>query len=56
MTSLTTPAPARPDTAPPPVPWRRLAWVSWRQYRTSAAGAVALLGVLALYLLTEVTK
>jgi hypothetical protein len=51
MTALNTPAPARPATTPPPVPWRRLAWVSWRQYRTSAAGAVALLGVLALYLL-----
>jgi hypothetical protein len=51
VTTLNTPAPARPDTAPPPVPWRRLAWVSWRQYRTSAAGAVVLLGALALYLL-----
>jgi hypothetical protein len=29
MTTLNTRAPARPDTAPPPVPWRRLAWVSW---------------------------
>ncbi len=51
MTTLNTPAPARRDTTPPPVPWRRLAWVSWRQYRMSAAGAVAFLGVLALYLL-----
>ena len=27
--------PVRPghDTAPPPVPWRRLAWVTWRQHR-----------------------
>jgi hypothetical protein len=51
MTTLNTPAPTRRDTKPPPVPWRRLAWVSWRQYRMAAAGAVALLGVLALYLL-----
>ncbi len=51
MITLNTPAPARRDTTPPPVPWRRLAWVSWRQYRMSAAGAAAFLGVLALYLL-----
>jgi hypothetical protein len=51
MTTLNTPAPARPNTTPPPVPWRRLAWVSWRQYRTAAVGAAAFLGALALYLL-----
>lgn len=33
------------------VPWRRLASVSWQQYRLSAAGTAAFLGVLALYLL-----
>src|SRR5258708_15517136 len=51
MIPMNPPAPARGDTPPPPVPWRRLAWVSWRQYRMSAAGAVAFRGVLALYLL-----
>ena len=51
MTTLNPPAPARRDTTPPPVPWRRLAWVGWRQYRTSAAGTAAFLGVLTLYLL-----
>jgi hypothetical protein len=53
MTTLNTsaPAPARRNTTPPPVPWRRLAWVSWRQYRAAAVGAAAFLGVLALYLL-----
>ena len=35
----------------PPVPWTKLAWVTWRQHRTALAGAAALLGVLGLYLL-----
>jgi ABC-2 type transport system ATP-binding protein len=53
MTTLNTPAPApaRRNTTPQPVPWRRLAWVSWRHYRAAAVGAAAFLGVLALYLL-----
>jgi len=51
MTTLSTAAPSHRGTGIRPVPWRRLAWVSWRQYRLSAAGLVAFLGVLALYLL-----
>jgi hypothetical protein len=51
MTALTTPAQRDQHAATRPVPWRRLAWVSWRQYRLSAAGTAAFLGVLALYLL-----
>jgi hypothetical protein len=53
MTTLKTPAPAPPrrDTGIRPVPWRHLAWVSWRQYRLSAAGAAIFLGALAVYLL-----
>jgi hypothetical protein len=49
MTVLT---PAQPGQGKSlrPVPWSRLAWVSWRQYRVALAGAVALLGVLAVYL------
>jgi len=50
MTTLTTPAPPG-DSRIRPVPWRRLAWVSWRQYRPSAVGTATFLGVLALYLL-----
>jgi hypothetical protein len=33
------------------VPLRRVAWVTWRQHRAALAGAVALLGVLGVYLL-----
>jgi hypothetical protein len=51
MTTLSTPASSHGGGGIRPVPWRRLAWVSWRQYRLSAAGLVVFLGVLALYLL-----
>ncbi len=50
MTTLTTPAQPGQRT-PRPVPWSKLAWVSWRQYRLALAGAVVFLGVLAVYLL-----
>src|SRR5579862_6256443 len=50
MTALT--RPARPDAAdgPQPLPWRRIAWVTWRQHRIALAGVAALLGTLAVYL------
>ena len=48
-TTLTTPTlPARRQ----PVPWTKLAWVTWRQHRAALAGAAALLGALSLYLLS----
>jgi hypothetical protein len=51
MTTLTKPAQPGQDKSPRPVPWRRLGWVSWRQYRFSVVGAAVFLGVLAAYLL-----
>ena len=33
-----------------PIPWRRLAWVSWRRQRTTILVTLALLGLLAIYL------
>jgi hypothetical protein len=55
MTALSMPAQApagpRQETNPRPVPWRKLAWVSWRQHRLALAGAAALLGAAALFLL-----
>jgi hypothetical protein len=33
-----------------PVPWHKMAWVTWRQHRIALAGAAALLGAVALYL------
>jgi hypothetical protein len=53
MTVLTTPAQPGPGNGLRPVPWRQMAWVTWRQHRLAVAGVVAFLGVLALYLLIE---
>ncbi|HEY1670539.1 MAG TPA: hypothetical protein VGG54_32985, partial [Trebonia sp.] len=51
MTVLTMPVRPGHDTAPPPVPWRRLAWVTWRQHRPTMISVPAVLGALALFLL-----
>ena len=48
---MTTLARSRHDEALRPVPWRRMAWVTWRQHRAALAGVAALLGALASYLL-----
>jgi ABC-2 family transporter protein len=50
MTALSMPAGPRPDARPRPVPWRRMAWVTWRQHRIALAGVAALLGAGAVYL------
>src|SRR6266404_3816226 len=50
MTALTMPARPEQDTSPRPVPWRRMAWVTWRQHRIALAGVAALLGAWAVYL------
>jgi hypothetical protein len=52
MTATTMPpheAPAAP--AAWPVPWRKLAWVGWRQHRLALAGAAALLAGLCAWML-----
>ena len=52
MTALT--RPARPDSAGDarlrPVPWRRMAGVTWKQHRIALAGVAVLLGVVAVLL------
>jgi hypothetical protein len=54
MTALT--RPARPeeedDARPRPIPWRRMAGVTWRQHRYALAGVAVLLGALAVWLWT----
>jgi hypothetical protein len=50
MTALTVPARPEQEASLRPVPWRRMGWVTWRQHRIALGGAVALLGVLAVYL------
>ncbi len=49
MTALTVPARPEEDASLRPVPWRRMAWVTWRQQRVALAGVAALLGALAVY-------
>ena len=52
MTALR--VPARPDSGGEaglrPVPWRRMAGVTWRQHRIALAGVAVLLGALAVWL------
>jgi hypothetical protein len=50
MTVLTMPAPPSQDTALRPVPWRRMAWVTWRQHRPTLISVPAVLGVVAVFL------
>jgi len=50
MTALTVPARPENDASPRPVPWRRMAWVTWRQHRIALAGVATLLGALAVWL------
>jgi hypothetical protein len=49
MTTLTVAQP-RPQTKPRPVPWRRMAWVTWRQQRSTLITISAVLGALAIFL------
>jgi len=50
MTALTVPARPAEDTNVRPVPWRRMAWVTWRQHRAALAAVAVLLGGLAVCL------
>ena len=53
MTALRVPARPEQDASPRPVPWRRMAWVTWRQHRFALAGVAVLLGALAVWLWLE---
>jgi hypothetical protein len=54
MSALTMPArPDSGDAALRPLPWRRMAGVTWRQHRLALAGVVVLLGALAVWLWSE---
>ena len=50
MTALTMSARPEEDASLRPVPWRRMAWVTWRQHRFVLGGVAILLGALAVYL------
>jgi hypothetical protein len=51
MTVLTMPAPPGQDHALRPLPWRRMAWVTWRQHRPTLISLPAILGAVSLFLL-----
>jgi len=51
MTVLTMPAQSGASGPRGPVPWRRMAWVTWRQHRAALVGAVGLYAVLAAVML-----
>jgi len=53
MTALGAPARPEQDASPRLLPWRRMAWVTWRQHRIALAGVAALLGALAVWLWLE---
>jgi len=50
MTALTAPARPAQDGSLRPLPWRRMAWVSWRHHRIALGGVALFLGALALWL------
>jgi hypothetical protein len=50
VATLTTPARSEEDASPRPLPWRRMAWVTWRQHWAALGGVAALLSVLTLWL------
>jgi hypothetical protein len=50
MTALTMPARREQDASLRPVPWRRMAWVTWRQHRIALTGVAIFLGGWAVYL------
>ncbi|GAA1003477.1 transporter [Acrocarpospora pleiomorpha] len=51
MTTLTMSTRPGPGASLRPVPWRRMAWVFWRQHRLTLAGVGVLFGAAAMYLL-----
>ena len=50
MTVLTMAAQPGRDASARLVPWRRMAWVTWRQHRLTLAGVVSVLGAASVYL------
>jgi hypothetical protein len=50
MSLLTLPAQPGQQTAPRPLPWRRMAWVTWRQQRATLISVPAVLGAVAILL------
>jgi ABC-2 family transporter len=52
MTAVTVAVGPTEEPSLRPLPWRRMAWVTWRHHRIALSGVMAFLGVLALWLYT----
>jgi hypothetical protein len=50
MTALTVPGRPQQDASLRPLPWRQMAWVTWRQHRIALAGVAVFLAALAVCL------
>ena len=50
MTTLTVPVRPAKDASLRPLPWRRMAWVTWRHHRIALGGVAVFLGALAVWL------
>jgi hypothetical protein len=50
MTALTLAAQPAKETALPPVPWRNMLWVTWRQHRATLISVPAVLGAVGVFL------
>jgi hypothetical protein len=50
MTAVTVPVRSADDASLRPLPWRRMAWVSWRHHRIALGGVVVFLGALVVWL------
>src|SRR5580700_9002965 len=50
MTALSVPVRPAEGASLRPLPWRRMAWVTWRHHRIAMGGAAVFLGALAVWL------
>ncbi len=50
VTTLSILAPLEKDANPRPLPWRRMAWITWRHHRIALGGVAVFLGALAVWL------
>jgi len=50
MTAVTVPVRPAEGANPRPLPWRRMAWVSWRHHRIALSGVAVFVGALALWM------
>jgi hypothetical protein len=52
LSTMSVPTLVEQGVNPEPLPWRRMAWVTWRQHRTALIGVFAFVGALTVCLLT----